>query len=69
MAHSCETFSLADPRPGGGGWGRQGYGLKKGGMGALAVELWTLRSMARCVLAASLLNLSLLKTPSSPGEG
>lgn len=27
------------------------------------------RSMARGVLAASLLNLSLLKAPSSPGEG
>lgn len=43
--------------------------LKRGGMDALAVELLMPRSMARGMLAASLLNPSLLKPPSSPGEG
>ena len=38
-------------------------------MDALAVELLMPRSMARSMLAASLLNLSFLKPPSSPGEG
>lgn len=69
MAHSGETFSLADPRPAGGGLGGGRAGLKRGGLHALAAELLTPPSMARGVLAASLRNLSSLKTPSSSGEG
>lgn len=40
-------------------------GSRRGGRAALAVGLLRPRSMARAVLAASLLNLSLLKPPAA----